>query len=795
MKTKKVLYHVIFIALIVLIGFFNIKEFWVYNESAYHEIFGTYYTRTQSLRYSMFDYGNFFPLWQPYFMSGTPFHDGVSVDVFSYMGVLNLILPDSFMVAGFTYILSYILIGVFMYFLGLYIFKDKKYAFISALVLMLGGYATSRFGEGTYQLCALSILPLAFMFLMKAIKEKDWVKNTIICGVLITIQIKVAPDMKVTLFTSLLFALYLFFQLIGKNIKARIVKVSLIGILLILVIFGLSAHYVLVQKEYISISSRAHNTWEKASSRKTPINRLFPAMVEPFHKNMFKIRHENENWPGMGYKIGIFAFILAAFAVFKKPKNKFILFLAATVILTISIAIGSFVFYLLWKYVPPWDSFRYVNRSYVLWSFSGALLAGFGAKYLMENLESRFKFDKRKLVIIFIVICVLIIANLALFIPHPIKRLGPRCSLSKLVEKADALHYMKDIKEKNNEIFRVHDWETTGIDWPTDPFTLALGLEHIFGYMSAWDQEYMNVYLSLAYRNPAKFWGILNVKYITSRSKINISNFRLVKEFPRFESDGKCPPPNQSTWNDPNADAAMKVFGQYLYENEEYLPRAYMVDNSALIVGKHENVMNFMYMLMLNPNFDPENTVIIHGKESINDYDMAELRKYTAVFLTEGSVDQNSGFLLKQYVDSGGILLPDIVNGQNQISEEDIANVLQLSKDDLDAIPDKDIITESFEKKIIKLDKPVKGFLVLSEKYSMFKGWKANIDDKRLELLRANGVVTATYIDNETGSIRFNYSPRSYKLGVTITLVTIFLLLCYWIFRRSKNRGTLKISR
>lgn len=778
MKTKKIVCHIFFIALILLIGFSNIKEFWAYNELPFRDTFSAYYPRAQILRDSIFNYKNPFPLWNPYLMGGTPFHDGVSVDIFSYMGILNLILPDAFMVAGFTYIIPYLLAGVFMYFLGLYIFKDGESAFISALVLMLSGYPTSRFGEGAYQLCALSILPLAFMFLMKSFKEKNWVKNTIITAILVTIQIKVAPDMKVTLFTSLLFALYIFFQLIGRNIKVRIIKASLISMLLLLVTFGLSAHYLLVQKEYIDISSRAQNSWEQSTSRKTSAIRLFSRMVEPFHKDMFKTRFQERTGPGMEYKIGVIAFILVAFAIFKKPKNKFILFLVATAILSISIATGSFVFYLLWKYVPPWDGFRYLTRAYVLWSFSGALLAGFGTKYFIESLKYKFKLDKRKLTIIFAIISILIIANLALFTPNPVK-LGPKCNLFKLLEKADALKHLKNIQKKNNEIFRVHDWETTGIDWPTDPFTVALGLEHIFGYLDAWDQEYMNTYLSLAYRNPSRFWGILNVKYLTSRSKLNISNFKLVKEFPRFESDGKCPPPNESTWNDPNADAAMKAFGQYLYENEKYLPRAYIVNNAILIVGKHENVMNVMYILMLNPNFNPKNTIIIHGKESINGYDMTELKRYSVIFLTEGSIDGNSNFKLKNYVDSGGMLVPDIVNGQTQISQEDIDKILQLFKGDLYPIPDKDIITKSFEKKIISINKPVRGFLVLSERYSMFKGWKAKMGDEKLEILRADGVISAVYLNNEAGDLIFKYKPQSYFIGLLITLITMIGLIFY----------------
>ena len=191
---------------------------------------------------------------------------------------------------------------------------------------------------------------------------------------------------------------------------------------------------------------------------------------------------------------------------------------------------------------------------------------------------------------------------------------------------------------------------------------------------------------------------------------------------------------------------------------------------------------------MLDPGFNPKNTVIIHGKESINDYSMEELRKYSAIFLTEGSVDQNSGFILKQYVDAGNKLLPNIVEDQQQISQQDIDNILKISDEEPYLIPDENIISKSFEKKIIKLDEPVSGFLVLSERYSMFPGWNVNLNNKKLEIQRANGVVSTIHIDNESGDLLFKYSPKSYRTGYLITLTTILLLIVFFVYRIIKKK-------
>lgn len=54
METKKVRYHIIFIALLILIGFLNIKEFWVYNEIPVLDTFSGYYPRARILREFMY---------------------------------------------------------------------------------------------------------------------------------------------------------------------------------------------------------------------------------------------------------------------------------------------------------------------------------------------------------------------------------------------------------------------------------------------------------------------------------------------------------------------------------------------------------------------------------------------------------------------------------------------------------------------------------------------------------------------------------------------------------------------
>ena len=114
-------------------------------------------------------------------------------------------------------------------------------------------------------------------------------------------------------------------------------------------------------------------------------------------------------------------------------------------------------------------------------------------------------------------------------------------------------------------IFRFHIFETRGIDWPTDFIYIPYNQESLYGEEGTWLVEYMNIFLSFALGEMPKFWGVLNVKYITSTEPLKISGFKFVKKFNKCKK--YCP----------SIKEQLRAFGPYLYENEKFLPRAYVV--------------------------------------------------------------------------------------------------------------------------------------------------------------------------------------------------------------------------
>lgn len=769
-ETKKILGHIPYIIAIIAIAILFYMRPFSLTQFPGRDPALAYIPAIETVKKSIEVYNDPFPLWDPHRFGGTPYYgkgNYLGIDS-AFIGPLMFLTGSSVKTTRLSYLLDMIFAGIFMYLLLTSLELRKRYAFIGSLIYLFNGYAIYIYLHGWLTSTnAYLFSPLVLLFVIKAFKGKEWIKYSVISGIMLMLQFRAGPDLKVSIWIFLMLILYGIIYIIGKDFTKKAIKAVLIGIITSLIFLGLSAERIFTTKEYIKISSRGDVSWEEASGRKISLKDLFTTIIEPLYKGMPKIQRDVPK----GYHVGLIAFFLGCFAIYKKRKNKFILFLALSALLSLSISTGSFVFYFLWKYIPPFNSTRYVTRALSLFVFAWSILAAFGASYLINSVKEKFKFNQKKEIILYTLLVIIIILNLTIFnytIKHP--------HYSNVDEVIKNNYLLQNIsEERKSHIFRIHTYETNGIDWGTDLWNVPLGLEHIYAYEAAWYPPYFNEYLAIAYGDRAKFYGILNVKYMTARNEVNITNFKLIKKF------------KECTVCFPEEENIQKAWGPYLYENELFLPRAYIVNNSILVLGEKDSVTRTIYFLMINENFKPYNTVIIRGKKSINDYEIGDLRKYSAILLTKDSINQNSIFKLQQYVNSGGILLPDVTKNENSLSEDDINKLLGSFKGDLNQIEDKNIIMHNFDKYEIKLDGE-KGFLVYSEKFSIFSGWIVKDQNKRqLHLLNANSMISAIYLEGNEKSLLFEYKPRSFSIGSIITIITLLVITGYFLWKNIRK--------
>ena len=88
------------------------------------------------------------------------------------------------------------------------------------------------------------------------------------------------------------------------------------------------------------------------------------------------------------------------------------------------------------------------------------------------------------------------------------------------------------------------------------------------------------------------------------------------------------------------------------------------------------------------------------------------------------------------------------------------------------------VLTYENNRIVLEADTPEAAFLFMSEAY--YPGWQAYVDGKREEILQANYVFRAVPLPPGSHKVEVVYQPLSFKVGLGITLATVFLLLISW---------------
>ena len=82
------------------------------------------------------------------------------------------------------------------------------------------------------------------------------------------------------------------------------------------------------------------------------------------------------------------------------------------------------------------------------------------------------------------------------------------------------------------------------------------------------------------------------------------------------------------------------------------------------------------------------------------------------------------------------------------------------------------------------------GFLVVSEVYFPLR-WKASIDGKPAETIKANGVIRGVIVPAGEHKVEFNYDKSSFHNGIKVSLISFFISICfisYGIIKKRRGR-------
>ncbi|MFI5298867.1 MAG: hypothetical protein ACHREM_12285, partial [Polyangiales bacterium] len=287
---------------------------------------------------------------------------------------------------------------------------------------------------------------------------------------------------------------------------------------------------------------------------------------------------------------------------------------------------------------------------------------------------------------------------------------------------------------------RVHIWESPNRHWGCENITVRRGLEVLASYTPSDHRDYMpgdfdppgyRTFLSESERSPARFWGVMNARYVVSSTPRTEAGFHLATRVENCPLE-ICQP--------------AKSAGTYIYENERWLPRAYDVQQIVALRGEPRATFEAALDLVGDAAFD--------------------LRRAAVVQLTSDDPTPANALVFSVGRDTPGLLRWDTAEARSAWR-----SAMTTLHEPSGALPQVTIGDGRIE-----LTPAIDGWIVLSERASLFPGWSAASAEGGLKIWRADGVVTA--LQGKAGQrITLRYVPQRFWIGVAMLVAWLAAMI------------------
>jgi len=673
--------------------------------------------------------GKGYPLWTPYFYSGQPFMAVPEFYSFDLNMLFILLTRNIFLSMNLAVIAYFFIAGFGIYLLANRFIGNKLASVVAAVMYQFNGFMHTFILHGHLNILeSYALIPFIFLFLHDALHKDKMIPSAMLCGLSLGLMVH-AGGMIFFLYTGLLIGLYLAFTLFLKiNSKKNIMRCVQVSIVLALVFFGVAAFKLLPALEFTSLSSRSGSvTFQEFLGEPIPFTGLFTLVAG----------HD----VGFSASLGIIGFLLVL-AGFFSLRKKIVIFSVCLLGIALLLATGSFLAELFYK-LPGFGQMRHIERAVVLFSFGASIIAAFGAENSIRLIRK--KIGRLPEIALYSVLMILIIVEVVVFF-------GTAQATN--VVSPDTIPIIKTISGVDQEN-RVATFSlSTPIGASGYNFLAQKGISEVKGGGGIWITDYVQ-YVAIAQQNlAASLFGVLNAKHVISEKQIDSPGFILKQ---KFEGCDEC--------------KIHEAYGPFLYENQYSMPKAFYPSKTILIVGSQEEIVQILYALMVKNN--KIHYSLIPGSTAISSYSSDELKKFDGILLLRDSVTQQDLGKLQRYRDNGGMIFPDVTNGQSSLDQRDLDAFLNKTK--VDEIP---VTYTSFNS--FSIEPKQKGWIVMGEKIAHFPGWQAFQNKNKLGIEKANLVISAVYVEEPNMPILFTYAPLSVKRGFLITLVTLIILILYF---------------
>ena len=429
-------------------------------------------------------------------------------------------------------------------------------------------------------------------------------------------------------------------------------------------------------------------------------------------------------WERTAY-IGVIPLILAVaslFFIFKKRVRDEFFYLGLTLVVSIFLSLGRLSPFFFLYIFPPLNMFRVPSR-FILFT---QLLAVVLAAYLLEKIVGRLKVNLRTPFLLVVILVTVADLFFNWWSYNPIgtfERWFEKPETAKIIDLENGKYRVFTLAGGThwNEIFAKRGWENQEDNFLFFRNSLAPNSNLLF------DVSHLDGYEVLG---PGRFRLLL--AFI--RKNIEVNKDRVVlNEHAESELDLYgvryliSDLPVEGPGYEKVFEAQKDNFKFFVYESKSPRPRASFYYDWKKIDSDKEYFVVF-------ENVDLEKTVILEKDPG-------------------APVSPDARFAESRRASLGGIF-------------EEAENKVDIAQSD-----------DEYVALDVSSDKS--GILVLSDTY--YPGWKAKVDGKETEIIRANINSRAVVVPAGDHKVEFSYEPKSFRIGAIISLVSLVIMLVLMI--------------
>lgn len=410
-----------------------------------------------------------------------------------------------------------------------------------------------------------------------------------------------------------------------------------------------------------------------------------------------------------------------------------------------AIAYSRDVYAFLWHVLPGFSYQRIPQRALILSATVGPVLVAAGA-------EVAWKGGRRLVGRGGSAAAILLVAWLVAEMWGRAPQLPPMSRPDVEIASNRAMQWIR----QHNDGSRMHIIESRDRSWGTEHVTVPLGLPVIISYTTAEHQDYthpargvrIRTFIDESYARAdrvATFWGVLNVRYVLSTRPRSIPGLDLVAEVTPCPLE-ICQP--------------AKSAGPYVYENRRWLPPAYRVGHAIALIGEPRATFEAALDILGMPEFDPARCVLL------------QLPAASPLPAVDAAVR----------VKGGPSALPA---WDSPAGREAVRRALALAASAAAPLAGE---LDRLDSNRLRVRAPGDGWLVVSERLSLFPGWSASVGKSAVPILRANGVVAAFSVPSGA-LVELRYRPAGFAAGLGLFGLAAALALALEIGLRGRRVG------